>query len=110
MCRALSDDTRRRRTVREHRALDLDIEDCPVELIEKAWNVTTLLLDRADLAGQLRLVRIRQAYLEELGRRDPATLSLWARQALADPDAPSLLDFDPPTEISTGGSRAQKPY
>lgn len=70
-------------------APDLDIGGCSTELIQGAWQITTLLLARADLAGKQRLVRIRQAYLDELERRDPVGLRCWVQNALFNPDLPS---------------------
>jgi hypothetical protein len=96
MLRQLTDGVLRGPAATGSSAPDLDIGDCSVELIEGAWNITTLLLDRADAAATVRLVRVRQAYLDELARRDPATLSVWARQALTDQDTfPVSFDLTP---------------
>lgn len=59
------------------RDLDLDISECPTELISAAWDVTTLMLDRLDPEQQLRLIRIRQAYLDEIEYRQPTEFIRW---------------------------------
>lgn len=60
----------------------LDLHRCPTEYIGYAWQVTTVLLDKSDPAGRLRLVQARQAYLDELHRRDPRAIEDWAREAM----------------------------
>jgi hypothetical protein len=62
-------------------SIDLDIGGCPADAIGFAWQVTTLLLKQTDAAGALRIVRLREAYLEELDRRDPVGLAIWVRRA-----------------------------
>jgi hypothetical protein len=59
----------------------LDLRACTVEEIGAAWEMTTVLLGTAIGADKLRLVRIRQAYLDELDRRDPAGLAAWTECA-----------------------------
>lgn len=57
--------------------LDLDLGDCPTELIGAAWDVTTLMLDRLDPEQQARVSRIRQAHLDEIECRQPAQFIRW---------------------------------
>jgi hypothetical protein len=57
--------------------LDLDLSDCPTELIGAAWDVTTLMLDRLDPEQQARLSRIRKAYLDEIECRQPTQFIRW---------------------------------
>jgi hypothetical protein len=59
-----------------------DLRHCPTERIGYAWQVTTVLLDKSDSAGRLRLVQARQAYLDELHRRDPRAIEDWAHEAM----------------------------
>jgi hypothetical protein len=57
--------------------LDLDLSDCPTELIGATWDVTTLMLDRLDPEQQARLSRTRQPYLDEIECRQPTQFTRW---------------------------------
>ena len=71
-----------RRVLKWRRDSDsVDLSDCSAEHIGYAWQITTLLLHREGNAGKLRLVRVRQQYLDELVRRDPAGMSEWLSRA-----------------------------
>ncbi len=67
---------------RDHRSGRLDLHDCPTQQIGYGWQLTTLLLDKSDPAGKLWLAQVRQAYLDELHRRDPHAVDAWVREML----------------------------
>jgi hypothetical protein len=57
--------------------VELDLNGCTADMLCCAWDVTSLMLDRSDPVTQLRLVRIRQAYADELERIDPRAFRRW---------------------------------
>lgn len=63
-----------------------DLAEMPTEDLLRAWEASALALqDRRDAARAARLARDRQAYLDELERRDPEGVRRWLAAASVSP-------------------------